>query len=137
VALVGFRQTSVQFDRPPRYAGKGNYNRFLGSLRIGLNGLICFSGSLLSLSSKLGFLIAGLSFVLAVLYLVMKLTGFPFPLGNPTVVILILFMGGIQLISVGILGEYISRIYEEVKNRPKFIVDRSVGFDDKRETPGT
>jgi len=128
VALVGFRQTSVQFDRSPRCAGKGKYNRFFGSLRIGLNGLICFSGALLSLSSKFGFLIAGIAFVLAVVYLAMKLMGFPFPIGNPTIVILILFMGGIQLISVGILGEYISRIYEEVKERPKFIVDQAVGF---------
>jgi dolichol-phosphate mannosyltransferase len=61
-------------------------------------------------------------------YLVMKLAGFPFPMGNPTMVILILFMGGIQLISVGILGEYIGRIYEEVRSRPKFIVDRAEGF---------
>jgi dolichol-phosphate mannosyltransferase len=59
----------------------------------------------------------------------MKICGFPFPIGNPTIVILILFMGGVQLISVGILGEYISRIYEEVKQRPKFIVDRSEGLE--------
>jgi Na+/H+ antiporter NhaC len=58
----------------------------------------------------------------------MKLCGFPFPVGNPTLVILILFMGGIQLISVGILGEYIGRIYEEVRARPRFIVDRAEGF---------
>ena len=59
----------------------------------------------------------------------MKLAGVRFPLGNPTIVILVLFLGGIQLISTGILGEYIGRIYEEVKRRPKFIVDRAVGFD--------
>jgi dolichol-phosphate mannosyltransferase len=51
--------------------------------------------------------------------------------GNPTLVILILFMGGIQLISVGILGEYIGRIYEEVRARPRFIVDRAEGFERK------
>jgi hypothetical protein len=62
---------------------------------------------------------------------VMKLCGFPFPVGNPTLVILILFMGGIQLISVGILGEYIGRIYEEVRARPRFIVDRAEGFGGK------
>ena len=59
----------------------------------------------------------------------MKLLGFPFPMGNPTIVILILFMGGVQLISVGVLGEYIARIYDEVKQRPKFIVDRAFGFE--------
>jgi dolichol-phosphate mannosyltransferase len=62
----------------------------------------------------------------------MKLTGFPFPLGNPTIVILVLFLGGVQLISVGILGEYIGRIYEEVKARPRFIVEDAVGFDGRR-----
>ena len=129
VALVGFNQTSVLFDRPARFSGRGNYNRFFGSLRIGLNGVVCFSNYLLTLTAQVGFLIAGLSFLVGVGYALLKVFGFPFPLGNPTIVILILFMGGIQLISVGILGEYIARIYEEVKGRPKYIVDRSYGFE--------
>ena len=62
----------------------------------------------------------------------MKLAGFPFPVGNPTIVILMLLMGGIQLISVGILGEYIGRIYEEVRARPKFIVERAEGVGQRR-----
>jgi polyisoprenyl-phosphate glycosyltransferase len=128
VALVGFKQTSVLFDRPARFAGETHYNRFLGSLRIGLNGIVCFSSYLLTLSSMFGFVIAGVSFLLGVVYAIMKIGGFPFPIGNPTIVILILFMGGVQLISVGVLGEYIARIYDEVKQRPKFIVDRAVGF---------
>lgn len=129
VALVGFRQTSVLFDRPARFSGAGNYNRFLGSLRIGLNGVVCFSSYLLTLSSTFGFIVAGISFVLGIVYAIMKLCGTPFPMGNPTIVILVLFMGGVQLISVGVLGEYIARIYDEVKQRPKFIVDRAVGFE--------
>ncbi len=128
VAVVGFRQVIIPFDRPARFAGETNYNRFLGSLRIGFNGIFCFSTYALTLSTQLGFAIAGASFLIALAYLVMKLAGFPFPLGNPTLVILILFMGGIQLISVGILGEYIGRIYEEVRARPKYIVDRAEGF---------
>ncbi|HEY6192869.1 MAG TPA: glycosyltransferase family 2 protein [Bacteroidota bacterium] len=131
VAVVGFRQTVVVFDRPARFAGEGKYNRFVGSLRIGMNGLVGYSSYLLALSTTIGFLIAGFSFALGVVYLIMKLSGFPFPLGNPTVVVLVLFMGGIQLISVGILGEYIGRIYEEVKGRPKFIVDTAVGLADQ------
>jgi dolichol-phosphate mannosyltransferase len=129
VALVGFRQTSVLFDRPARFAGPGHYNRFFGSLRIGFNGIICFSSYLLSLSAKMGFAIAGGSFLMALVYALMKFMGTPFPIGNPTIVILILFLGGIQLISVGILGEYIARIYDEVKQRPKFIIDQVWGFD--------
>ena len=128
VSLVGFKQTSVLFDRPARFAGKGNYNKFLGSLKIGFNGIICFSDYPLQLSSKAGFIIAGGSLLFAVVYFIMKLCGFPFPMGNPTIVILVLFMGGIQLISVGILGEYVSRIYAEVKDRPKFIVDKTEGL---------
>ncbi len=128
VAVVGFKQCLIPFDRPARFAGETNYNRFLGSLRIGFNGIFCFSTYALTLSTMAGFAIAGASFLIALAYLAMKLAGFPFPIGNPTVVILILFLGGIQLISVGILGEYIGRIYEEVRSRPKYIVDRAEGF---------
>jgi dolichol-phosphate mannosyltransferase len=78
------------------------------------------------LSTKLGFLSAGGAFACGFVYLLLKLLGYPFPVGNPTVVILILLIGGIQLICVGILGEYIGRIYEEVKQRPKFIVDQYI-----------
>ncbi|HTD65614.1 MAG TPA: glycosyltransferase family 2 protein [Candidatus Limnocylindria bacterium] len=134
VALVGFKQTLIQFDRSPRVSGQGNYNRFFGSLRIGFNGIICFSSYLLTLSSQMGFVLAGASFLIGLIYAVMKVLGFPFPIGNPTVVILILFMGGVQLISVGILGEYIARIYEEVKCRPKFILDEAVGFNEQDST---
>jgi dolichol-phosphate mannosyltransferase len=128
VAIVGFNQTSVQFNRASRHTGKSNYNRFLGSIRIGMNGIVCFSNYFLSLSSLIGFLVAGASFFIGVAYLIMKINGFPFPIGNPTIVILVLFLGGVQLISVGILGEYIGRIYDEVKNRPRYIVDRAEGF---------
>ena len=128
VAVVGFKQCLIPFDRPARFAGETNYNRFVGSLRIGFNGIFCFSTYALSLSTLFGFAIAIGSFLIAMTYFIMKLAGFPFPMGNPTLVILILFMGGIQLISVGILGEYIGRIYEEVRSRPKFIVDRAEGF---------
>ena len=130
VAIVGFRQVIIPFDRPARHAGETNYNRFLGSLRIGFNGLFCFSTYALSLSTMLGFAIAIISFLLMGIYLFYKLMGWPILWGNPTLVILVSFLGGIQLISVGILGEYIGRIYEEVRGRPKFIVDRAEGFRD-------
>jgi glycosyltransferase involved in cell wall biosynthesis len=129
VAVVGFRQTLLPFDRPPRHAGETHYNRFLGSLRIGFNGIFCFSTYALQLSTMLGFAIAGFSFLLMGIYLFYKLMGWTILWGNPTLVILISFLGGIQLISVGILGEYIGRIYEEVRGRPRFIVDQSVGFE--------
>jgi dolichol-phosphate mannosyltransferase len=129
VAVVGFKQAIIPFDRPARFAGETNYNRFFGSLRIGFNGIFCFSTYALSLSTWLGFIIAGFSFLLMAIYLFYNLTDRPIVWGNPTLVMLISFLGGVQLISVGILGEYIGRIYEEVRSRPKFIVDRAEGFD--------
>jgi glycosyltransferase involved in cell wall biosynthesis len=63
VAVVGFKQVIIPFDRPPRFAGQTNYNRFLGSLRIGFNGLFCFSTYALTLATKMGFIIAGGSFL--------------------------------------------------------------------------
>ena len=129
VAVVGFKQCLIPFDRPARFAGETNYNRFFGSLRIGFNGIFCFSTYALQLSTIMGFVIAGGSFLLMGIYLFYKLMGWPIAWGNPTLVILISFLGGIQLISIGILGEYIGRIYEEVRGRPKYIVERSTGFD--------
>jgi glycosyltransferase involved in cell wall biosynthesis len=134
VALVGFKQTSILFDRPQRFAGKGNYNRFLGSLRIGFNGIFCFSNYALTLSTQLGFIIAIGAFLVGFVYAVLKIAGAPFPLGNPTIVILVLFLGGIQLVGIGILGEYIGRIYEEVKGRPRFIMESTHGFDVTRDS---
>jgi glycosyltransferase involved in cell wall biosynthesis len=128
VALVGFRQTGVAFDRPARHAGAGNYSRFLGSVRIGLNGLIAFSTALLNLSTAVGFIAAGAAFLVAIAYISATLAGVYFPVGNPTIVSLVLFVGGVQLICLGIIGQYLGRIYDEVKRRPRYIVDVAEGF---------
>jgi dolichol-phosphate mannosyltransferase len=101
VAVVGFKQAIIPFDRPSRFAGETNYNRFFGSLRIGFNGIFCFSTYALSLSTWLGFIVSAFSFLLMAIYLFYKLMGWPIAWGNPTLVILISFLGGIQLISVG------------------------------------
>lgn len=127
VSLVGFRQAVVQFDRPTRFAGATHYPP-LGSIRIALNGLLCFSTAALRLSSIMGFLTAGFSLFLTAAYLILKFVGFDIVWGNPTMVILITFLGGVQLIGIGILGEYIGRIYDEVRMRPKFIIDRKAGL---------
>lgn len=128
VALVGFRQTAVVFDRPARASGESHYNQYFGSLKIAMNGFVCFSNQILRLTTLFGFATAGIAFLLGIVYIGLKLRGIPFPIGNPTVVSLVLFLGGVQLVSVGILGEYIGRIYDEVKQRPHFIVDRKIGF---------
>ncbi len=128
VAVVGFRQTSVLYDRDPRTAGAGKYNRFLGSLVIGLNGIVGFSRYPLALISFAGVVLAVLAVLLAVAYGVLKLAGVGFPTGNPTIVVIVSLFSGIQLLSLGIMGEYVGRIYEEVKRRPKFIVEEAHGF---------
>jgi len=134
VALVGFEQTSVSYDRAARHSGRGNYNRFLGSLRIGFNGIVAFSNALLNLSTILGFLAAGASFATGLIYLGLKLGGADFPLGNPTIVCLVLLLGGFQLICLGVLGQYVGRIYDESKRRPRYIVDRTIGLEPRSPT---
>lgn len=127
VAFVGFRQTYIEYDRDERTHGKGKYNRFLGSLKIGLNGLISYSNFLLSISFSLGLLITACS-SLVIVYMVIGLLlfGKPYPMGTVTIVTLIVFLGGVQLLSIGILGEYIGRIYDQAKGRPQYIIDRTV-----------
>jgi dolichol-phosphate mannosyltransferase len=127
VSLVGFRQTEVMYERSRRHAGAGNYNRYLGSLKIGLNGVIGFSTFPLQLMMWTGFAIAILSVlgIFAVVGLKIYL-GNAYPLGIPTITVLVLFTGGVQLAAVGVLGEYIGRIYDEVRRRPLYIVERVV-----------
>jgi glycosyltransferase involved in cell wall biosynthesis len=129
VGLVGFRQTSVLYDRDPRAGGSGKYNRFLGSLVIGLNGIVGFSRYPLQLISLIGMVLAGLAFTLALVYGGLKLGGVPFPVGDPTIVIAMSFFSGIQLLSLGVIGEYVGRIYDESRNRPKYIIESRHGWD--------
>lgn len=130
VAYVGFNQTGIYYDRDSRHTGKGNYNRYLGSMRIGLNGLVGFSAKPLNIMSAFGGGIAGFSFLLGAWYTLQKILGVSITPGLSTTVILISFFAGIQLLSLGLVGEYISRIYDEVKNRPMYIVEKQVGFDE-------
>lgn len=128
VAYVGFSQIGIPYHRDKRFAGKGNYNRFFGSMRIGLNGVFGFSKYPLHLISVLGVIISSFSFLLGLVYLLLKFLNFDIKWGNPTLVILISFLSGIQLMSLGIMSEYFARIYDEIQKRPVFIVDKAVGF---------
>jgi glycosyltransferase involved in cell wall biosynthesis len=130
VGLVGFKQVAVLYDRDPRAGGSGKYNRWLGSLVIGINGVVGFSRSPLRFISLLGISLSILAFIVAIVYAGLKISGFPFPLGNPTIVIVVAFFSGVQLFSLGVMGEYVGRIYDEVRERPKYIVEESFGIDD-------
>lgn len=134
VAIVGYPQTSILYDRDPRAAGTSKYNKFLGSLVIGLNGIVSFSRYPLHLISLGGIVLSGFAFLLAIAYLALKIGGVTFPVGNPTIVILLSLFSGIQLLSLGIMGEYVGRIYDEVKRRPKFIVESAYGIE-RHERP--
>lgn len=120
-AWVGFRQTAVPFDRPPRFAGESKYT--LGGLfRLALDGILALSKLPLRLATYLGFAISGISFVAAVLFVVERLAGRAMVQGWASTVVIILFLGGVQLLTIGIIGEYLGRIYDEVKQRPLYIV---------------
>jgi dolichol-phosphate mannosyltransferase len=129
VALVGFPQAEIFYERDARYAGKGNYNRYLGSLKIGFNGVFGFSTFPLQLMMWTGFAIAMLSALAILIVLILKIwLGNAYPMGVPTITVLVLFIGGVQLAGLGVLGEYVGRIYEEVRHRPPYIVERAINL---------
>ena len=128
VPYVGFPTTGVEYDRAARAAGESKYNPLWGSLLIGLNGVIGFSRYPLQLISVTGLILSAVAIVVAVTYVILKLSGVEFPAGNPTLVVVISFFSGVQLLSIGIMGEYIGRIYDEVKRRPKWIVEDHIGL---------
>jgi dolichol-phosphate mannosyltransferase len=133
---LGFKQTSVLYDRPLRAGGtpKQSFGRLVA---YALDGMISFSNKPLRAATYSGFAVSGIAFVLAVYYFI---TFFAFHKqagsGFTTTILCVLFLGGVQLICVGILGEYIGRVYEEVKRRPLYVVREAVGFDEKRAGNG-
>lgn len=121
-AWVGFRQTAVEFVRPPRHAGEVKYT-LRRSLGLALNGIISLSKAPLRLATYFGFLVSLASFALALIYFIQRLQGREaFVKGWASTVIIMLFLGGVQLLTIGIIGEYLSRIYDEVKQRPLYVV---------------
>lgn len=128
VAYVGFKQTYIEYNRDERHAGKGNYNRLIGSLKIGMNGLISFSSKPLFMMSLGGVFLSGFSFLLGAWYVLQKLIGVQLTPGLSTTVLVVSFFSGTQLLGLGLIGEYVGRIYDEVKRRPLFIVDREINF---------
>jgi len=121
-AWVGFRQTGVPYRRAARFAGETKYP-FRKMLRLAMNAITGFSYFPLQLATYVGFFSAGLSIFSIPLVIALRLLGSQQPLlGQATTLIAVLFLGGVQLISLGILGEYIGRIYDEARGRPLYIV---------------
>jgi polyisoprenyl-phosphate glycosyltransferase len=121
-AWVGFRQTSVQFERDPRFAGKEKYT-FGKSLALAINGIVSLSKMPLKLATYLGTISAIVALLMIVMVLYWRLFNLATPLiGYTLITIALFFLGSVQLLCLGILGEYIGRIYEEVKGRPIYTV---------------
>ena len=120
-AWVGFRQIGVAYKRAVRYSGETKYP-FKKMFRLALNAITGFSYFPLQLATYFGFLSAGISIVAIPVVIVMRLTGSQAFLGQASTLIAVLFLGGVQLISLGVLGEYIGRLYDEAKGRPLYIV---------------
>jgi glycosyltransferase involved in cell wall biosynthesis len=117
---VGFQQTAIPYKREARHAGETKYP-IRKMLRFSLDAIASFSHTPLQIATYLGFLFAGVAFIAIPVVIILKLTGGYLP-GFGTVTILILLVGGLQLIALGMIGEYVGRIYDEVKRRPLYIV---------------
>jgi len=119
---VGFRQTGVPYRRAARQVGETKYP-FRKMFRLAINAVTSFSYFPLQLATYIGFIAAGLSILAIPVVIAIRLWGTETPLlGQTTTLIAVLFLGGVQLISLGILGEYIGRLYDEAKGRPLYIV---------------
>ena len=128
-AWVGFRQTAVYFERDPRFAGEVKYT-FAKSWALAINGIISLSKVPLRVATYLGLLSAAAALLMMVLVLYWRLFDPTAPLiGFTLITIAMFFLGAVQLICIGILGEYIGRIYEEVKGRPIYTLKETAGFN--------
>lgn len=123
-AWIGFDQRTVTFQRPDREFGAPKQS-FVRLIRYALDGFISFSYKPLRIMIASGLIICGLAFLLAFYFVVKRLLGFEVAqIGFTTLVTLVLFLGGIQLVAIGLLGEYLGRVYDEVKQRPLYIIKK-------------
>ncbi|MEA5463374.1 glycosyltransferase family 2 protein [Leptothoe sp. PORK10 BA2] len=125
-AWVGYRQTFITYDRDPRHSGQTKWN-YWKLWNFALDGIVSFSSTPLRVWSYLGLMISAISFVYASFLVIRTLVlGIDLP-GYASLMVAILFLGGIQLVSLGIIGEYLGRVYEEVKQRPLYLVREFYG----------
>lgn len=124
IAWLGFRSTYVFFDRDERKFGKTNYP-FRKMLKLAFNGITAFSDSPLKIATSLGFIVCVVSFLLGMFAIYEKIAGHDVIKGWTSTILAITFLGGVQLLSLGILGEYIARIISNVRQRPLYVVDET------------
>ncbi len=132
---VGFRTAAVEFDREARAAGEPKQS-FRRLARYAFDGVFSFSLKPLRLMTVIGVLVSALGFVTASYFIVKRLVGAETALtGFTTLVSLVLFLGGLQLVAIGVVGEYLGRVYDEVKSRPLYIVRSRHGFPGEEPSP--
>jgi glycosyltransferase involved in cell wall biosynthesis len=124
IAWMGFRQTSVEYDRSERHAGSTNYP-FRKMLRLAWDGITAFSDAPLKLASTLGIIVSGVAFIIMLYALIANFFLRTTITGWTSLILSGMFIGGIQLLTIGIIGEYVARISQAVKNRPLYIVEET------------
>jgi len=128
---IGFRQTTIQYDYQDRHAGKPKYT-FRRMLTFGINGLVSFSHVPLEVALHIGFVVATLSFLAGIADLIATLTVADAVPGWLSLAIMVSFLGGMQLLILGVIGTYMGRMYDEVKNRPLYVVSHVDGIEAAR-----
>ena len=131
---IGFRQTGVVYERHERFAGETKYP-LRKMLRFATTGVISFSSAPLRAALNLGFIVSFIAFALGIWSVIVKIAGFYNVPGWTSIVVVTAFLGGIQLIVLGVIGEYIGDIHEEVKRRPLYVISELENFPDVRPLP--
>jgi glycosyltransferase involved in cell wall biosynthesis len=127
-AWVGFKKMAVPYEVQERKGGKSSWG-FFKLTELAITGITSFSDIPLRVWGFIGFLVSLVSLIYAIYFVTSTLIyGTDLP-GFPSIIVAVMFLGGIQLLSIGILGEYIARIFTEVKHRPKYIIETKVGFE--------
>ena len=127
ISWIGFKQTFVEYTAEARTAGKSKYS-FGKMFAFALDGITSFSAAPLRLATYLGLVVAGLSFLYILYAVYIRLFTSRAIEGWTSVLVTVLFIGGIQLIFLGVIGEYLSRVFEEAKQRPLYIISRQIGL---------
>jgi len=129
ISWMGFKQVPCYYERDARFAGETKYP-FKRMLKFALIGLFYFSKKPLNMATSLGFasIILGFLYLLWLLISLMFLSGYAVT-GWTSIIMLIVFFGGIQLLTIGVLGKYIGNLFDEVKGRPEYIIDEKINFD--------
>ncbi len=130
IAWLGFKQTPIEYERDARYAGETKYP-LKKMLKLASNGILSFSTQPLRLVMQAGMLAVVVSLGLLIYAIISKATGHA-DTGWASLMVTVTFLGGVQLISVGVLGQYLARMFEESKNRPLYVISETVNLDSKQ-----